>query len=80
VHAADPLVALNVPAAHAATLVPSPVWLASATQSDRASEPVAVTPVLAGQAVQSVSASWPSDPLNLPAGQLAHDAEPIAAL
>ena len=50
VHAAeDSPVALNLPAAHAATLVPSPVYPASAKQLARASDPEEVTPVLLGQ-------------------------------
>ena len=68
VHAALPVVALYLPAAQAATLVPSPVYPASAMQFDRATDPVVVMPVFSGQAVH---AALPVVALYLPAAQAA---------
>ena len=54
--AADDAVALNVPAAQAATLEPDPVYPAAATQTVMAVEPVAApVPELVGQAVQATA-------------------------
>jgi hypothetical protein len=69
VHAEDAAVALYFPATQAATLVPSPVKPAPATQSEDLLDPVVVTPVFNGQFVQAAEDS--DTVLNVPAAQAA---------
>ena len=75
--AEEPVVALNVPAAQAATLEPDPVYPAAATQTVMAVEPVAApVPELVGQAVQAAADAVVA--LNVSAAQgVTEPAEPV---